>query len=109
MTRRVNSIGGPRLITVNTRLSLWRGEGGSWHFATIPPDESVEIRLESAASGIRRGFGSVRVRASINGVAWTTSVFPQKSGAYLLPVKAAVPPEAGIAADDAVTVSIELL
>ena len=97
------------MITVNTLLWLWSGEGSSWHFLTIPPDESVEIRLESGASGMRRGFGSVRVKASINGVAWTTSVFPQKSGAYLLPVKAAVRRDAGIAAGDAVTVSIELL
>ena len=44
-----------------------------------------------------------------NGVAWTTSIFPQKSGGYVLPVKAAVRRDAGIAAGDAVTVSIELL
>jgi hypothetical protein len=97
------------MITVTASLWLWSGEGGIWHFLTIPPDESVEIRVESAASGICRGFGSVRVNASINGVAWKTSVFPQKTGAYLLPVKAAVRRDAGIAAGDAVTVSIELL
>ncbi len=97
------------MITVTTPLWRWTGEGGSWHFVTIPPDDSVEIRLESAASGIRRGFGSVRVEASINGVAWKTSIFPQKSGGYLLPVKAAVRRDAGIAAGDDVTVSIELL
>ena len=97
------------MIVVTGPLWLWSGEGGSWHFLSIPPDESVEIRLESAASGIRRGFGSVRVEASIEGVAWKTSVFPQKSGGYLLPVKAAVRRDAGIAAGDAVTVSIELL
>lgn len=97
------------MIVVTGPLWLWSGEGGSWHFLSIPPEESVEIRLESAASGIRRGFGSVRVEASIEGVAWKTSVFPQKSGGYLLPVKAAVRRDAGIAAGDAVTVSIELL
>ena len=97
------------MITVTSTLWLWSGEGGSWHFVTIPAEEAVEIRLESAASGIRRGFGSVRVRASINGVAWTTSIFPQKSGGYLLPVKAAVRRDAGIAAGDDVTVDLELL
>ena len=51
----------------------------------------------------------MRVEASINGVAWTTSVFPQKSGGYLLPVKAEVRRDAGIAADDVVTVSLELI
>ena len=97
------------MITVTSPLWIWSGDGGSWHFVTIPPDEAVEIRMESAASGVRRGFGSVRVQADINGVAWKTSIFPQKSGGYLLPVKASVRRDAGIAADDMVTVAIELL
>jgi hypothetical protein len=97
------------MITVTAPLWLWSGEGSSWHFVTIPADEAIEIRLESAASGIRRGFGSVRVKAIINGVAWATSIFPQKSGGYLLPVKAAVRRDAGIAAGDENTVKLELL
>ena len=97
------------MIIFRAELWLWSGEGGSWHFVTVPPEEAVEIRLESAASGVRRGFGSVRVEAKINGVAWKTSIFPQKSGGYILPVKAAVRRDAGIAAGDDVTVSIELL
>jgi hypothetical protein len=97
------------MIGVTAPLWLWSGEGGSWHFVTIPPDQAVEIRLESAASGIRRGFGSVRVEADINGITWKTSVFPQKSGGYLLPVKAAVRRAAGIAAGDEVTVGLTLL
>lgn len=97
------------MITFTSELWLWSGEGGSWHFVTVPPEEAVEIRLESAASGARRGFGSVRVEATVNGVAWKTSVFPQKSGGYILPVKAAVRRDAGITAGDDVTVSIEML
>ncbi|MFL6743249.1 MAG: DUF1905 domain-containing protein, partial [Sphingomicrobium sp.] len=57
----------------------------------------------------RGGFGSVKVEASINGVAWRTSVFPQKSGGYLLPVKKEVRCTAGIAAGDEVTLELELL
>lgn len=96
------------MIEVTAPLWLWSGEGGSWHFVTIPPEQAVEIRLESAASGIRRGFGSVRVSATINGVSWRTSIFPQKSGGYLLPVKAAVRRDAGIAAGDEIVVLIDL-
>ena len=96
------------MIKVTAPLWLWSGEGGSWHFVTIPPEQAVEIRLESAASGIRRGFGSVRVAATINGVSWRTSIFPQKSGGYLLPVKAAVRRDAGIAAGDEIMVVIDL-
>ena len=51
----------------------------------------------------------MRVQASIYGVAWKTSIFPQKSGGYLLPVKAAVRRDAGIAAGDVVTAVISLV
>ena len=40
---------------------------------------------------------------------WRTSVFPQKSGGYILPIKADVRRRADIAAGDEVTVSLELL
>jgi hypothetical protein len=51
----------------------------------------------------------VKVEATINGVAWRTSVFPQKSGGYLLPVKKEVRCRADIAAGDDVTVTLKLL
>lgn len=93
------------MITVTSELWLW--SGGSWHFVTVPEDEAHEIRAHSLLN--RGGFGSVKVEATINGVAWRTSVFPQKSGGYLLPVKKEVRCRAGIAAGDAVTVLLELL
>lgn len=86
---------------------LWNGEGGSWHFITVPPEESADIRAHSLLN--RGGFGSVRVEATIAEVTWRTSVFPQKSGGYLLPVKADVRRRSGIAAGDEVTVELELL
>ena len=95
-------------IKVRSLLWIWKGESaGSWHFITIPEDQSGEFRAE--AFGNRRGFGSVRVQAQIGDAAWQTSVFPMKSGGYLLPVKAAVRKKAGIAAGDEVTVSLSLL
>jgi hypothetical protein len=96
------------MITVTAPVWLWSEGKRRWHFLTIPDDEAVEIRLESAASGIRRGFGSVRVEAAINGVAWRTSIFPQKEGGYVLPIKGDVRRRAGIAAGDEVTVELEL-
>ena len=95
------------MITVTAPLWLWSGGQGSWHFITVPEERSAEIRAE-AFSG-PRGFGSVRVEATIDGVSWRTSVFPQKSGGYILPVKAEVRRKAGIAAGDDVTVNLELL
>ena len=93
------------MIEVTSELWLW--SGGSWHFITVPENEAVEIRGHSLLN--RGGFGSVKVEATINEITWRTSVFPQKSGGYLLPVKASVRRDAGIAAGDEVTVKLELL
>ena len=93
------------MITVTGPLWIWTG--GSWHFFTVPAKEAVEIRAHSLLN--RGGFGSVKVEASIHDVTWRTSVFPQKSGGYLLPVKADVRRKADVAAGDEVTVSLELL
>lgn len=94
-------------VAFTAPLWLWSGEGGSWHFVTVPEEQSVEIRLQSL--GPRRGFGSVRVEAQIGTVAWRTSVFPQKIGTYLLPVKADVRRRAGVAAGEDVKVELRLI
>ena len=96
------------MITVTASLWLWSGGQGSWHFLTVPEDQAIEIRAHSFGSS-RRGFGSVRVEATINGVSWRTSVFPQKSGGYILPIKADVRRRAGISAGEDITVLLELL
>jgi hypothetical protein len=95
------------MIAVTGPLWLWTGEGGRWHFITVPEEQSGEFRAESFAS--RGGFGSVKVEATVNGVTWRTSVFPQKSGGYILPVKAQIRRDAGVSAGDAVTVALELI
>ena len=95
------------MISFTAPLWLWSGEKASWHFITVPEQPSLEIRGESF--GTAGGFGSVKVEPMINGVAWRTSVFPQKAGTYLLPVKADVRRRAGIAADDVVDVTLALV
>jgi hypothetical protein len=95
------------VITVTGPLWLWTGEQGSWHFFSVPEDQSDEIRAHCLAS--MRGFKSARVEARIGDVSWRTSVFPMRSGGYFLPVKKEVRCRAGVAAGDEVTVSLELL
>jgi hypothetical protein len=94
------------LIVIST-LRLWNGESASWHFIDVPPADATEIRIHSLTS--RGGFGSVKVEATIGDIVWRTSVFPQKSGGYLLPVKRAVRSKAGIAAGDEVRIELDLL
>ena len=103
------------MIVLISTLRLWNGESASWHFLDVPAEKAADIRAHSLVS--RGGFGSVRVEATIadpssgsgKAVTWRTSVFPQKSGGYLLPVKKEVRRSAGIAAGDEVTVELELL
>jgi hypothetical protein len=95
------------MISVTSPLWLWPGESATWHFVTVPEEQSGEIRAHALAA--MRGFGSVRVEATIDDVTWRTSVFPLKSGGYILPVKAKVRKDAGIAAGDEVTVELDLL
>jgi hypothetical protein len=64
------------VITVTGPLWLWTGEKGSWHFFSVPEDQSDEIRAHCLAS--MRGFKSARVEAKIGDVSWRTSVFPMK-------------------------------
>ena len=88
--------------------TLWHypGEAG-WHFLTLPEELAAEIREETAT--FRRGFGSVKITATVTGHNWSTSLFPDsKSGTYLLPVKKAIRTAAGLEAGDRVTVHLEV-
>lgn len=96
------------MITFTSLLWIWKGEAaGRWYFLTVPEDQSAVVKAH--AFGNRRGFGSVKVEATIGEVTWRTSVFPLNSGGYLLPVKKEVRCRAGIAAGDEVTVELDLL
>lgn len=71
-------------VAFDAELWIYPGDAG-WHFVTLPIDVSDEIRDRTPP---RRGFGSVRVEATVGEVTWKTSLFPQsKSGSFVLPVK----------------------
>jgi hypothetical protein len=59
--------------------------------------------------GKRRGFGSVKVTAQIGGSRWQTSLFPQKSGGWFLPVKKPVRLAENLDFGDDVEGELELL
>lgn len=89
---------------------LWQAEKGSWHFITLPKDKSEEIKFFSENfQGKRRGWGAVRVLATIGRTAWQTSIFPHsKADAYILPIKADVRKKEKIAAGDMIKVQLEI-
>jgi hypothetical protein len=90
-------------LAFDAELWQWDAQDG-WFFVTLPEDASDDVRL---SSGPPRGFGSVRVEASIGGTTWQTSVFPDKgSGCFVLPVKKAVRRAEGIEEGDVVRVRV---
>ena len=89
---------------------LWEWEsspqGAAWVFVTVPAEGTEEIRLRS---GPPRGFGSVRVEATIGGSTWRTSVFPDKERGYVLPVKKAVRRAESLDVGDPARLRLELI
>ena len=85
-------------LSCTARLWRWTGgNGGTWHFLSLggePAEVLAATALMRRLEGLGRGFGSLRVRATIGDTTWQTSVFPQKSedgsAEWILPVKAAV-------------------
>lgn len=83
--------------TLSHRGRLWRWQGGTgsgtWFFVIIDGEAGASLSataLMRRLEGQARGFGSMRVMATIGDTQWRTSVFPQKEEGWLLPVKAAV-------------------
>jgi hypothetical protein len=81
---------------------------GSWFFVTVPEDVSDALRFEASEP---RGFGSVRVEATIGNSVWKTSVFPlsDQPGCYILPVKKAVRTAEGIGEGDRFGASVRAI
>ena len=101
--------------SVETSATLWIWSSpeapASWHFLTIDGEAAEAIRatalMRRLEGGQRRGWGSIRVKATIGDTRWQTSVFPSKeNGGYLLPVKAAVRKAEGLIAGDEVLVQL---
>jgi hypothetical protein len=69
----------------------WRGPA-PYYFVRVPEEESADIK--EAARGLEY-WGQVPVQVRIDGVTFTTALFP-KAGVYLIPLKVAVRAETGI-------------
>ena len=95
---------------------LWRwpgGEGsGAWHFVRLDGETGEAISalalMRRLEGGQRRGWGSLKVEAQIGESRWPTSIFPEKGGTWLLPVKKSVRSAESLSAGDLARVEIAL-
>jgi hypothetical protein len=94
---------------------LWRWTGasgaGTWHFVTISGEAGEALSataLMRRLEGLSRGFGSLKVTATIGETRWKTSVFPSREQGWMLPVKAAVRKAEGLGDGDEVALVLEV-
>ena len=94
-------------MVFDAELWLWDARrADAWVFVGLPAIESEEIR--DLAGGLRRGFGSLRVRATIGASTWRTSIFPGQAG-YVLPVKRSIRVAEALDVGDTAAVTVELV
>ena len=97
----------PMEPTLEFSAALWLHPKGSWVFLTVPDDESEDIRELAPVIG---GFGSVRVRVTVGGSQWLTSVFPQRNdGPFVLPIKKPIRTKEAIDVGDTVDVELAIV
>lgn len=92
--------------TIRARLWEWEGKG-AWHFITIEKSQAETIKKDWHWQ--RRGFGSIPVKVQINDALWSTSIFPEKEGTYLLPIKKIVREKEHIKKGDTITIQLQVL
>jgi hypothetical protein len=97
------------VVVFDAELWIWDARRvDSWTFVTLPGDATQDIR--DLADGGRRGFGSLRVRATVGGSTWTTSIFPDSArNAYVLPIKRGIRKAEALDAGDLATVTVRLI
>lgn len=95
------------MLAFDAEVFRWEARTQDWYFAAVPDEVSADIR---EIPRMPRGFGAVRVTATIGATTWTTSIFPDAGrGVYVLPLKQAVRRAEGIGADGTVAVRLEVL
>ncbi|HEX3712424.1 MAG TPA: DUF1905 domain-containing protein [Trebonia sp.] len=95
-------------VVFDAELWVWDARRtDTWVFVSLPASESEEIR--DLAGGLRRGFGSLRVRATIGSSTWSTSIFPSSEAGFVLPVKRPVRAAEDLEVGDKATVTLELV
>jgi hypothetical protein len=97
------------VVVFDAELWIWDARRAeTWTFVSLPAAASEEIR--EVAGGSHRGFGSLRVRVTVGGTAWATSIFPDSAhGCYVLPIKRAVRKAEALDAGEIATVTLELV
>jgi hypothetical protein len=92
--------------TFFAKVWLYPGKAG-WYFVTIKKEDAEEMKKDYMWP--RRGFGAIPVNVMIGKTKWKTSIFPEKTGSYVLPLKKEVRLKENIGEGDTIKISVEVL
>jgi hypothetical protein len=96
------------IVEFESRVGRWEArQDADWFFADVPENFSDQIR--EMLPPAPRGFGAVRVRATVGSTTWRTSIFPGSSGTYSLPLKRAVRDAEDLVDGGPLTVRLEIV
>lgn len=91
----------------SAKVKVYPG-AATWYFIILP--KSVAREIDFVHGHHKAGFGSLRVKVTIGGTSWQTSIFTDtKARSYMLPLKAEVRKAEGIEAGSSVAVELEII
>lgn len=94
------------IFKVRSKVWIYPGMTG-WHFVYV--DKKISERIRVTQAGMRRrGWGSVPVAVTLRKSTWKTSIFPEKDGTYLLPLKKEIRKNEGVYDGDTVAFSLQI-
>ena len=95
-------------ILFDAELWLWDARRtDTWVFVSLPAAESEEIR--DLSGGLRHGFGSQRVLATIGNSTWQDVDYPGGGTGYVLPVKRSIRLAEALDVGGLATVTVQLI
>jgi hypothetical protein len=95
-------------IDFTAKLLIYNGIS-PWYFVNVPKEHYDTIK-NSSSKKPRRGFGAVKIKATIGETSWETSVFPDsRSKTYLMPIKKDIRHKENLYEHEIIAVHITLL
>lgn len=95
------------IVEFDGEVFLWDARREEMFLAALPDELSADIRDLPRPT---RGFGSVRVEATIGSSRWRTSIFPDSGRrSFVLPLKKSVRDAEGIENGAVVRISLHIL
>lgn len=93
----------------NLKSEIWKypSDKASWYFVSV--DKRISDKIKKEYINLKKGFGSLPVEVTVGKTTWKTSIFPQKDGPYLLPLKAKIRKDEGLSVGDKVNFSMSII